>query len=1157
LRRWVVPIAVAAALAASALPASAALQPIQRTFGGLTIPLVRHGTVHVPPASERGRARVIVTLGLPPLADALTPARTTTGRGGRRRLDVHASSSRAYLARVEAVQARAVRTLKRAIPAARVQERYRVVLDGMTVDLPEARLPALYQLGFVRKVYPSLRYSLNLNRSTSIIGAPQLQAATGASGAGIKVAVVDDGVDQKSPFLAPDGLAYPAGFPKGITGYTSPKVIVARNFPAPQSTTAGRLPVDRDSSFHATFVAGVIAGDPGTTAPAATAGDCEAGGGRCHPAVSGLGGVAPRAWIGNYRVFNTPTPLGGCCEGNTPEIVAAFEAAVKDGMDVINFSGGGSQSDPATDALIPAVANVTKAGVVAVISAGNDRDLFGLGTVGSPSTAPDAISVGAVTNTHVFGQALTLDTPDVASLKQVEIVPAPGGIPASWATTGHPVVDVGAIAGTGARRLCAVSGNRNDRSSTPLPSGSLQGAIALVWEGGCSFDSKAARAVAAGAIGMILVDAVPGDANGLQVQLSLPTGTIADIDGAHLSAALAGSGGRGVVRISTDTQEIVTNRGGIPTSFSSAGPTAYGHMLKPDLSAPGAQIVSATLPEFASSGFAVLDGTSFSAPHVSGGAALLLQLHPGWTPAQVKSALMSTAGPVFGDSAQTTEASVLVEGAGLANLPRAADPKLFTSPQSLSFQFLDTTGGAASRSLLVTLTDAGGGSGDWQVTLQPQSASPGSSVDVASSVALAPGGQATVEVTARAAAGAPAGDDYGFVVLTRGDVTRRIPYYFSVAHPALAGATVIPLKATQTGTTATGVDRAQLYRWPSNPFGVTGLLGIDQPIAETGKEKVYAIDLKKRAVNFGVVVTSPRPELTAGIDSLFYANAPIQPWLLASLNENDVMGDTGIPVNANSLLPDYLVADGAAGSTFLAPGRYYVVVDSGADPFSGRQLGGKYVLRSWVNDTKPPRVRLLTKTVPAGRPTIVARMTDAGSGVDPLSLLVITGSGQSSAQIGATMFDPATGLAVFSIPRSAKPLLAGSNFVRLVAADYQEAKNAYTVGNNLLPNTTFQTVQLKAVARPTVTWLAPSAGACVRGRALLQVVANGKARVSSVIFYDGPSRKIARVTKNTYGIFRTRWATGAARPGKHVLTAVVADVSGRESRASLPVRVCR
>src|SRR5205085_9063892 len=83
---------------------------------------------------------------------------------------------------------------------------------------------------------------------------------------------------------------------------------------------------------------------------------------------------------------------------------------------------------------------------------------------------------------------------------------------------------------------------------------------------------------------------------------------------------------------------------GIVTSFSSAGPTDFGHLLKPDLAAPGGQILSSTLPEFAGSSFAVFDGTSMATPHVAGAAALLVQRHPAWSAQQVKSALVSTAG---------------------------------------------------------------------------------------------------------------------------------------------------------------------------------------------------------------------------------------------------------------------------------------------------------------------------------------------------------------------------------------------------------------------------------------------------------------------------------------------------------------------------------
>src|SRR5207247_2463973 len=190
---------------------------------------------------------------------------------------------------------------------------------------------------------------------------------------------------------------------------------------------------------------------------------------------------------------------------------------------------------------------------------------------------------------------------------------------------------------------------------------------------------------------------------------------ISDLAGQRLVAAMAGTGGTAQLTIGREQLEIQTGRSGIITSFSSGGLTAFGHTLKPDISAPGTQILSSTLPEFAGSPFAVFDGTSMATPHIAGSAALLLQLHPGWKPAQVKSALMSTAGADYADTARTQEAPVLLEGAGLARLMAANEPRIFTTPQSFSFHDLNVNHGAARTALLATVEDAGGGFGTWQV----------------------------------------------------------------------------------------------------------------------------------------------------------------------------------------------------------------------------------------------------------------------------------------------------------------------------------------------------------------------------------------------------------------------------------------------------------
>ncbi|HEX2293440.1 MAG TPA: S8 family serine peptidase, partial [Gaiellaceae bacterium] len=646
-------LALLVPLAALALTASASagLRPVDRTFGDVTVPRVTTGTLRVPEAQRgSGRLTVIATLRLPPLAAARGPGLFASL--GPSRLDTRSRSSRAYLARIGSEQAAAARAIRAAVPGAVLGDRFQVVLNGLTVQLPVRSLPALHRLGGVKRVYPSVRYFLKTNRSPAIIGAPAFTAATGAAGNGVKIGVVDDGIDQMNPSFSPGGFSFPAGFPKGQTRYTTPKVIVARSFVAPGTGSRASLPVDRQASFHGTHVAGIAAGRPGTSSP----------GGRDHPPTAGLSGVAPNAWIGNYRVFNVPTPAGHI--STTPQTVAAFEAAVRDGMDVINYSGGGPAIDPRSDAMIETVANVTRAGVPVVASAGNDRDDFGFGSTGSPSTSPEAISVAATSNTHVFAPALTVSDPFApAAVRRLPFKPDGLGAPSEWGQSDRTLVDVASITGTNGQpvgtHLCGIGRDPN-AGTNPLPRGSLAGSLALISRGRCTFLSKATRAAQAGAAGLVIVDNRFGEANPIPLLLPVRAGMISDLDGANLRAYLAGRGGRAPIRIGPGVTEIETGRSGIVTSFSAGGPTAFGHNLKPDVAAPGGEILSATLREFTGgSPFANFDGTSMSAPHVTGAVALLRERHRTWTPRQLKSALMSTAGPAWGNSQRTQEASVL------------------------------------------------------------------------------------------------------------------------------------------------------------------------------------------------------------------------------------------------------------------------------------------------------------------------------------------------------------------------------------------------------------------------------------------------------------------------------------------------------------------
>ena len=187
----------------------------------------------------------------------------------------------------------------RTIPGASVTWRYQVVLDGMAVALPRDELGRLGSIPGVAEVWPSVTYHALLDRSPRLIGADQLWGAPGftTAGNGIKIGIIDDGVDQAHPFFNPAGYTMPPGFPKGDASFTSAKVIAARAFSPPTNTWKyGSVPFDPEQSEHATHVAGIAAGDysPGAI-----------------PGRGPLSGVAPNAYLGNYKVLTVPTRTSG------------------------------------------------------------------------------------------------------------------------------------------------------------------------------------------------------------------------------------------------------------------------------------------------------------------------------------------------------------------------------------------------------------------------------------------------------------------------------------------------------------------------------------------------------------------------------------------------------------------------------------------------------------------------------------------------------------------------------------------------------------------------------------------------------------------------------------------------------------------------------
>ena len=219
--------------------------------------LLGAGAPSTPPGNS-ARAEVVVLLESPPLA--LAPATRTA---------------------VVAEQRTFRRELAAQLPEARVGWRYQLVANGFSLSVPSHQLPRLRGLPGVRDVLPASSYEPQLASSPQQIGAPALWgSALDTAGQGVRIGIIDSGVDPEHRFFDPTGYAMPPGFPKGQQRFTTAKVIVARVF-APKSATApsARVAFSDDDSSHGTHVAGIAAGNA----------DTSTGQGR-------VSGVAPRAY---------------------------------------------------------------------------------------------------------------------------------------------------------------------------------------------------------------------------------------------------------------------------------------------------------------------------------------------------------------------------------------------------------------------------------------------------------------------------------------------------------------------------------------------------------------------------------------------------------------------------------------------------------------------------------------------------------------------------------------------------------------------------------------------------------------------------------------------------------------------------------------------
>jgi len=664
-----------------------------------------------------------------------------------KKIDFSSNTVKAYRAQLSALRNDYKAWLRANVPGAKVTGEFDIALNAVAVQLNGATLAQVSATSMVKNAqYQGLYYPNVIDPDVALISAPQawaLGGGSGSAGAGVKVAIVDTGIDVTHPCFSDAG--YAAQTQLGNHSFTNNKVIAAKVFSnrTPQQGFTAEALQD-----HGTHVAGTVACNFGTPAP-----------------VNGvttydMSGVAPRALLGNYNVF--PGAVGNA---RSEDIMNALEAAYQDGFDVANMSlGGGAKGFQ--DLLTVAVDNLDQANMVVAVSAGNSGP--GLFTVGSPGSAARALTAGASTVPHFVGSPLTV-----------------GG-----STYGIAAGDFATVSSDLTANLGVVfngAGNLSNACTAGAPgadgkpaAGSLTGKIALISRGACTFSQKIRNSQDAGAIAAVVVNSVAGDptAMGLGGIANEPTIPAYMAALANKTALVADNGLSAT--IGATKAYFSTTNADIMAGFSSQGPTDVDFRVKPDVVAPGVNVLSSIPHAFCAAPpcFAFFNGTSMAAPHLAGSAAVVRQQHPAWSAADVRSAIVNTAerGVLRNFSTGALQDNVNINGAGRENLFAAVSAKVALDPVSLSFGAVPS-GSGQTRQKTVTLTNLSGGSQTYSLSISGQPAnSVVYSVDQAS-VTIAAGGSANVTVTMSASQGASAGGKQAYLeVSTAGG---------NIAHAAL------------------------------------------------------------------------------------------------------------------------------------------------------------------------------------------------------------------------------------------------------------------------------------------------------------------------------------------------------------------------------------
>jgi len=663
-----------------------------------------------------------------------TYVKTKPAKG--KKIDFGNTNVKAYRAQLSALRNDYKAWLRANVPGAKVTGEFDIALNAVAVQLNGATLAQVSATPMVTNAqYEGLYYLNASDPDLALISAPQAWAqggGSGSSGAGIKVAIVDTGIDVTHPCFSDAG--YGAQTQLGNPGLTNNKVIVAKVFSnrTPQRGYSAEALQD-----HGTHVAGTVACNFGTPAP-----------------VNGvttydMSGVAPRALLGNYNVFP-----GALDNARSEDILNALEAAYQDGFDVANMSLGGD-AHGVQDLLTIAVDNLDQANMVVAVSAGNDGP--GLYTVGSPGSAAKALTAGASTVPHFVGAPLTVggSTYGIAA--------------GDFATVSADLTAPLGVVLNGAGNLSnACTAGAAGADGKPA-AGSLTAKIALISRGACTFSEKIRNAQDAGAIAAVVVNNVAGDPTamafgGIANEPTIP----AYMAAVGAKAALVAGNGLPAT-IGATLSYFQTANADIMAGFSSQGPTDVDFRVKPDVVAPGVNVLSSIPHAFCAAApcFAFFSGTSMAAPHLAGSAAVVRQQHPDWSAADVRSAIVNTAdrGVLRDYSTAALQDNVNINGTGRENLLAAVNAKVALDPVSLSFGAVPSGSGKTLR-MTVTLTNVSGAAQTYTLSIGGQPANSVAYSVGQPSVTLAAGAKADVTVTMTASQGASVGGKQAYLEIS-------------------------------------------------------------------------------------------------------------------------------------------------------------------------------------------------------------------------------------------------------------------------------------------------------------------------------------------------------------------------------------------------------